>query len=186
MPHHLVVPSGASKTISEPMVRLAQTMHLSCTAANTVSKQKREIPLDPRHLGVPSGASKTISDIMVCSVQTVQLSCVKISTISKQTETSFHWRLVTKEHHWLRPKWFLSLSHIWRKPCTYLALTLTLFPNRPKQDSTWPTSPRSSIGCIWNNFRAYGTFGANREPILRQDYSISKWTKTSYRLSLIT
>jgi hypothetical protein len=30
---------GASKTICEPMVRLTQTEHLSCTNANTVSKQ---------------------------------------------------------------------------------------------------------------------------------------------------
>jgi hypothetical protein len=30
---------GASKTIYEPMVRLTQTKHLSCTDANTVSKQ---------------------------------------------------------------------------------------------------------------------------------------------------
>ena len=32
------------------------------------------------------------------------------------------------------------------------------------------TSLSSSIGCIQNDFRAYGTFGANREPILRQYY----------------
>jgi hypothetical protein len=36
---HLEVPLGASKMISEPMVRLAQTVHLSCTDTNTVSKQ---------------------------------------------------------------------------------------------------------------------------------------------------
>ena len=41
-PRHLVEPSGATKTISEPMVRLVQTMHLSCTDANTTSKQKEE------------------------------------------------------------------------------------------------------------------------------------------------
>jgi hypothetical protein len=41
-PHHRVVPSGASKMISEPRVRLAQTMHLSCTDTNTISKQKEE------------------------------------------------------------------------------------------------------------------------------------------------
>jgi hypothetical protein len=35
---HLVVPLGASKTICEPMVRLMQTEHLSCTDANTVPK----------------------------------------------------------------------------------------------------------------------------------------------------
>jgi hypothetical protein len=37
-PRHLGVPSGASKTIYEPMVRLTQIEHLSCTHANTVSK----------------------------------------------------------------------------------------------------------------------------------------------------
>jgi hypothetical protein len=40
-PHHLMVPSSASKTISEPMVHLAQTMHLSCTDTNIVSKRKQ-------------------------------------------------------------------------------------------------------------------------------------------------
>ena len=42
-PRQLGVASGASKMISEPMVSLAQTMHLS----NTVSKRT-----DPRQLGV--------------------------------------------------------------------------------------------------------------------------------------
>ena len=37
-PRHLGVPSGASKTISEPMVRLAQTVHLSYINTNTISK----------------------------------------------------------------------------------------------------------------------------------------------------
>ena len=38
-PRHLGVSSGASKMISELMVRLAQTVHLSCIDTNTVSKQ---------------------------------------------------------------------------------------------------------------------------------------------------
>jgi hypothetical protein len=37
-PRHLGVPSCVSRTISEPMVRLAQTMHLSCTDTKTISK----------------------------------------------------------------------------------------------------------------------------------------------------
>jgi hypothetical protein len=37
-PRHLGVPSGASKTISKPIVRLVQTVYLSCTDTNTVSK----------------------------------------------------------------------------------------------------------------------------------------------------
>jgi hypothetical protein len=35
---HLGVPSGASKTIAKPMVRLVETMNLSCIDTNTVSK----------------------------------------------------------------------------------------------------------------------------------------------------
>jgi hypothetical protein len=38
-PCHLGVPSGASKTIYEPMVHLTQIEHLFCTDANTVSKE---------------------------------------------------------------------------------------------------------------------------------------------------
>jgi hypothetical protein len=38
-PRHLAVPSGASKTISEPMVRWAQTVLLSCTYTITIAKQ---------------------------------------------------------------------------------------------------------------------------------------------------
>ena len=40
-PHHLGVPSGASKIISKPMVRSTQTMHLSCTNTNSVSKRTK-------------------------------------------------------------------------------------------------------------------------------------------------
>ena len=106
---------------------------------------RKEFPLDLHHLGLPSGASKMISKPMVCLAQTLQLSCVKINTISKQTETSFDLTHVTKENHQLRPKWFLSLWYIQRKPCTFLVSRLTLSINGPKQASVWPLSPRSSI-----------------------------------------
>jgi hypothetical protein len=80
-------------------------------------------PLEPHTQGVPSGASKTISEPMVHSAQTLHLSCVKISTIS----------------------------------------------NKLNKASTGASSPRSTIGCVQNYFWAYGTFGANRTPILCQD-----------------
>jgi hypothetical protein len=38
-PRHLGVPSGASKMISQPMVRSAQTLHLSCVKINTISNE---------------------------------------------------------------------------------------------------------------------------------------------------
>jgi hypothetical protein len=39
-PRHLGVPLGVSKMIFEPMVRSAQTMHLSCTDTNIVSTRR--------------------------------------------------------------------------------------------------------------------------------------------------
>jgi hypothetical protein len=64
-PRHLVVPSSASKMISEPMVHSVQTMHLSCVKISTISKQTNQAPIEPRHLGVPLGASKMISEHVV-------------------------------------------------------------------------------------------------------------------------
>ena len=81
------------------------------------------LPLDPSHLVVPSGTSKTISEPMVHLVPIMHLACTDANTV----------------------------------------------PNRNKRDSTSPTSPRISIGCVQNDFRAYGTLDANRAPILRQD-----------------
>jgi hypothetical protein len=89
---------------------------------------------------------------MVRLAQTLHLSCVKISTISKQTKSSFHLSLVTLEYHQVCPKWLLSLWYVWRKPCSNLVSTLALSPNGPKQNSIRPTSPRSSIGCVQNDF----------------------------------
>jgi hypothetical protein len=105
----LGVPSGASKTIYEPMVRLTQTEHLSYTDANTVSKTDwNKIPYDSRHLGVPSVASNTISKPSVRSPR---------SSISKRSKASFHLVLITQESHRVCPKWFLCISYVRCKPC---------------------------------------------------------------------
>jgi hypothetical protein len=149
------------------MVRLTQTEHLSCIDPNTISKQietrfhmthvefhrvrlkwflslwyvqrkpcsylmpwlavskmdQNKHPLEPRHLGVSSGASKIIFEPMVRLAQSMHLSC---------TDTT------------------MSLNGL-------------------KRDSSWPTSPRGSIGCAHNNLWAYSMFDANHAPILRQD-----------------
>ena len=74
-PRRLRVSPGASKMISKTMLFLAQTVHLSCANADTMSKQtENEILDDPLQLGVPSGASKMIYEPMVCSAQTMLLS----------------------------------------------------------------------------------------------------------------
>ena len=111
-----------SKMISEPMVRLAQTMHQSCTDTNIVSKRKLGFPSgvtkmiskpmvrstqtvhEPRHLGVSLGASKMISELMIRLAQTVHLSCTDTNTVSVSKQVRFHITHVNKEFHRVRPK----------------------------------------------------------------------------------
>jgi hypothetical protein len=127
------------------------------------------LPFEPRHLGVLFGVPKMISEAMVHLTQTVQLSCTETNTVSKRTETSFHLSLVTHEYLPVHLKQFLSLWSVWHKPCTYHAPKLTLSPNVLKGDSTRPTSPRSSIEYVQNDFLAYGTYNANHAPIMHQN-----------------
>ena len=96
--------------------------------------------------------SKTIFEPIVRLAYTVHLSCTNTNTISKQIETRFHMTHITKEFHRVHPKRFLSLWYVRRKPCIYLASMLALSPNGPKQASTCPSSPRSTAGCVQNDF----------------------------------
>jgi hypothetical protein len=149
---------GVLKTISEPMVRLSHLGHLSCTKINTISKQnersfhlthitwvrlqadQRELSLDPHHLQVPSGVTKTIFKPIACSVQTMHQSCVEINTISKWTKMNFH---LTDPPHRGGPlgeaKKIPCPWYIRRKPCSYLAPSLTSSPSGPSEH---PLDPR--------------------------------------------
>ena len=90
-PRHLGVPSGPSKTISEPMVCSTQTVHLSCIKIITISKwTKMSFHLSLVTLLLPLGASKTIYQPMVHLAQTMHLSCTDTNTVSKQKEERFH------------------------------------------------------------------------------------------------
>jgi hypothetical protein len=88
-PTHLGFPSGAFKTISKPLVCLAQTMQLSCIKISTSPKDSNKLPLEPHHLGVSSGAYKMISEPMVCLAQIVHLYCNDPNSVSKRTEMTF-------------------------------------------------------------------------------------------------
>jgi hypothetical protein len=147
----LGVPSGASKMISEPMVCLAQTMHLSCTDANSTSKWT-ETRLYMTYITKEFHRCVQNDFRAHGTFGANLLSCVKISTISKR----------------VCPKWLLSIWYVWCNLCTYFAPTLTLSPNGPKRVSTWPKSPSCYFRCVQNNFWAYGMFGTNRAPILQQ------------------
>jgi hypothetical protein len=150
---------GMSSTNHTPIFH----RHWHCLQTET-----SEIPHDPRHLGVPSGKCKMISKPMVRSMHTMHYFASRLAL--SPNGLSFHLSLSTSGYRRVSPNWFLSRWYIWCKPCTDLAPTVTLSPKREKWDSTWPTSPKGSIGCVQNDFWANGTFHANRAPILHQDY----------------
>jgi hypothetical protein len=82
----------------------------------------------------------------------MHLSCTDAYSISKQTKTRFHMTLITKEFVRVHSKRFLSLWYVRRKPCTYHESRLALSPNGLKRASIWVSSPRSTIGCVQNDF----------------------------------
>jgi hypothetical protein len=77
---------------------------------------------------------------MVRLAQTVHLSCTDANTIAKRIEMRLHMTHVTKVF----------------------------------------------FGCVQNDFRAHGTFGANSAPILHIYYTISKWTEMRFHMTHIT
>jgi hypothetical protein len=144
--------------ISEPMVRLAQTVHLSW-----IQTDWNELPLDPRHIGVPSGASKMISKPMVHLAQTVHLSQI-------QTDRN---ELPLEPRHLGVPS---GASRTISKPMVHLVQTVNLSCTYTNTVSKWTETSfhrthitRSSTRCLQNDFWAYDTFAANRAPILRQN-----------------
>jgi hypothetical protein len=90
---------------------------------------------------------------------------------------------VTWQFHRVRPEWFPSLWYVRQKQCTYLAPTLTLSPNGPKWDSTWPMSPRSTIGSIQNDFWAYGTLAQIVHLSCTYTDTIFKWTEMRFHIT---
>ena len=80
--------------IFEPVVRLEQTVHLSCTNTNNISKQI-ETRFHMTHVTKEFHLVHPKLFPSLHSVQTVQLSCTNTNTISKQIETRFHMTHVT-------------------------------------------------------------------------------------------
>jgi hypothetical protein len=119
-PRHLGVTLGVSKMITEPMLRLAQTVHLFFSTQTLSPNRPKRDSHDPRHLGFPYGASEMISEPMVHSTQIVHPSCVKISTISKRTKLRFHLSLIIDEYHRGRPNWFWAYGTFGAKRATIL------------------------------------------------------------------
>jgi hypothetical protein len=91
---------------------------------------------------------------------------------------------------WGMPKMICEPKEHRHKPCTFIALRLTLSPNGPKQASTWAMSRRSTIECakwftsLWYIRRKPSTYLATR---LTQSPNRQKWASswpTSQRSSI--
>jgi hypothetical protein len=153
--------------ISKPMVRLAQTVHLSCVKISTISKWTQptfHFSLTPKST----------------------IDCVQNDFWAYRTFGANHAPILHRHQHRLQTewsdiphdprhlgvplgvglKWFMRLWYVRRKPCTYLVSILALSLYRLKRASTWASSTRSTIKCIQNDFWAYCTFGANWTRIL--------------------
>jgi hypothetical protein len=160
-------------------------MHLSCTdIEHCLQMERREIPHDPRHLGVLLGTFKIISEPMVRSTQTVHYLASRLAL--SPNGLSFHLSLLTSEYHQVHPKRFVSRWYIWSKLYTYLAPTLTLSLNGKKRSSTWPTSPRSSMGAPKMIFEPMVLSTQTVHLSCINISTISERTKTSFYMSFVT
>jgi hypothetical protein len=165
---HLGVKSAASKTISEPMVCLGQTVHL--TLKLTVSKEK-EVRFHVTHITKEFYRVHLKRFLSLWHVwhKLCTYLAPRLALPPNGPKWPFTWALSPRSTIGCVQNNFLSRWHIGCKPCIDLGSTLTLPPKRKKWDYTWPMSPRSSIGCVQNDVRAYVTFDANRSPILCED-----------------
>jgi hypothetical protein len=81
---------------------------------------RNKLPLEPRHLVVPSGASKMIFEPMVRLVQTYTYLAPTLTTSPNEPKRGSTYP-ITLEFHQERPKLFMSLWYVQRKPRTYRA-----------------------------------------------------------------
>jgi hypothetical protein len=152
------------------MVRSAQTMHLHCVKISTISKWT-EMSIQLSHVTLEYHLVYPKWFLNLWYVRRKPCTYLASRLALSPTDRNEHPHEPRHpEYHQVHPKWFLSLWYVWRKLFTFLALTLTMSPNGLKWDSTWPTSPRSSIECVQNDFQAYDMFSANRASLLPQDY----------------
>jgi hypothetical protein len=155
--------------IYEPMVCPAQNVHISCIKISTISKRTKS----SFHLSLVTRSTIECIQNEFQAYGTFDTNCASI------LRQGLHYLQTDWIELWLEPhhirvslgvsKTISSLWYIRHKSNTYLTLTLTLSPNGPDWDSTWPKSPTSSSGCVQNDLWACGTFGAKQAPILRQD-----------------
>jgi hypothetical protein len=154
------------------MVRLAQTVHLSCVKISTVSKRMKSDSTWALH------ASKLIYVPMLRLVQAMQLFCIETNSISKWTKTRFHMTHITLELHPVPPKQFLSLWYFSAQTVHLSCVKISTILKQTKMSLYLSLEPRSAIRCVENDFCAYGILGANCALTLALSPNGPKWDST--------
>jgi hypothetical protein len=167
-PRHLGVSSGASKTFFDVVVHLAQTVHLSCVKISTIFE-------------------RTESSFHLRLVTRSNIGCVQNDFWAYGTFGANRAPILRQDYHYHQTnsiKHPLELRHL-RVPLgaakmisehlVHSAQTMHLscvkistISNELGQASTWASSPRSTIGCVQNDFWPYGMFSTNHAPILNR------------------
>jgi hypothetical protein len=155
--------------ISEPMVCSAQTVHIYCIDTNTVSKQ-----IETRfHMTHSPRSSIGCVQHDFRADGTFDTNRAPFSHQDYQYLQIYSNKLPLDPHH-------LGVSSDASKmifeSMVHSAKTVHLYCTDTNTVSKWTKtrfhmthSSWTSIGCVQDDFHAYGTFVTNRAPILRQD-----------------
>jgi hypothetical protein len=166
--------------ISEPMLRSVQTMHLSSIEVVSISK-RTETRFYMTHI-TSSSIVCVRNDFRACGTFGANSApiwhrhqqCLQMD----QNESPHDPRHLQVSSG--ACKMIFELWYVRRKLCTYHASTLALSPNGPKWVSTWASSPRSTIGCIKNDFWAYGTLAQTMHLSCTDTNVVPKWTEMRF------
>jgi hypothetical protein len=154
--------------ISVHVVRLAQTMQLSCAKNSSISNELTQ---------ASTWASSPRSTIGC--VQNDFRAYDMFSTIRAPILHRYQQYLQMDENEILHDPCHLGVSSEASKAISknlvrssqtmhLSCVKISTMSNELNQASTWALSPRSTIGCVQNDFWAHGMFSTNHAPILNR------------------
>jgi hypothetical protein len=126
--HHLRVLSGVSKTIFEPTVCLAQTMQLSCTDTNTISKWTKT-RFDMTHVTLEFHRVRPRQFLMLWYVwhKPCTYLALRLALSSNGLNRASTWDSSPRSIIRCIQNDFSACGTFDAKPCTYLASRLALY-----------------------------------------------------------
>jgi hypothetical protein len=168
-PRHLGLSWGTSKTISEPMVLSAQTVHLYCINTNIVSKR-----IETRfHMTHSTRCSIGFVQHDFRADGTFDTNCAPFLRQDYHYLQTYSNKFPLETHH-LGVSSGASKTNSEHVVCSAQTLLLYCTDSNTVSKRTETRlhkthSPRSSIGCLHDDSRSNGTFNTNCTPILYQD-----------------